>query len=101
MQTVASVTLKSNLQEINAQPKLFPRQLFESIQNPPQDFSLDLFLLYFAKKSGYRIHTIPVDFKARLAGESKGGSGSSLKTRLKLIHRTWKYIHTLKKSARS
>ena len=56
----------------------------------PHDFSLDLFLLYQAKKYGYGIKEIPVYFKKRLHGEAKGGG--SWQTRSLLIKRTLRYI---------
>jgi len=84
------------LSEINAQPKLFPRQFYDSLEAPPHDFSLDLYLLYQAKKNGLRIVPLPVYFKERKFGEAKGGSGSSWKTRLKLIKRSYAYIFELR-----
>lgn len=95
MQILASLVLKTYIDDINAQPKLFAREFYESWKkNAPNDFSLDLFVLYQAKKRG-KILTIPVYFKKRIHGEAKGGG--SLKTRLKLIKRTFKYIFELKK----
>ena len=95
MQIWASFILKVPLSEINAQPKLFPRTLYEEMKNPPADFSLDLYLLYFARKKGYRFYEIPVSFNRRLHGEAKGGGGS-FKTRLQLIVRTFNYISQLR-----
>lgn len=96
MQTLASLTLGAPLSEINAQPKLFPRALYEAMKHPPHDFSLDLYLLYAARRLGYKIVTLDVDFKNRLYGEAKGGGGSDFKTRWKLLKRTWQYIFELK-----
>lgn len=95
MQVLASLLLKVRLSDINAQPKLFPRKLWIELQDPPTDFSLDLYLLYQARKKGYKILTFPVDFKQRIHGEAKGGSGSSLATRLRLIRRTLCYLFEL------
>lgn len=94
MQLVAALALQSWLSDINAQPKLFSRSFFEKwVRNhAPLDFSLDLYLLYQAKKHG-RITTIPVYFNDRLYGEAKGGG--SFKTRIKLIRRTFTYIFKL------
>ena len=96
MQLLASLCLGTYLSEINAQPKLFSRNFFNDMKDPPDDFSLDLYTLYLAKKKGYNFITIPVDFKNRLYGEAKGGSGSDFKTKWKLIKRTFKYIFELK-----
>ena len=103
MQLVSWALLGTYLKDINAQPKLFSRAFYESIlkKDAPSDFSLDLFLLYQAKKNNYAIHEIPVLFKKRQFGEAKGGSGSSLKTKLNLIKRTLAYIIKLSKHNKS
>jgi glycosyltransferase involved in cell wall biosynthesis len=94
MQIIASILLKTWLTDINAQPKLFSHDFYikHIKDNAPLDFSLDLYLLFQAKKYG-KIKTINVDFKKRIHGEAKGGG--SLKTRIKLITRTFCYIFTL------
>lgn len=99
MQIAAFMFLNVYLDDINAQPKAFTRDFYEKyIKNgAPYDFSLDLFLLYMAKLSGYEIISIPVFFNKRLYGQAKGGG--SMKTRIKLIRRTFKYIHELSKKS--
>jgi len=95
MATIASIQLRSWMQEINAQPKMFSRVFYENVKkDAPWDFSLDLYWMYSAKKMG-TIATFPVQFIPRTAGEAKGGSGSSLKTKWKIIKRTFKYINQL------
>lgn len=98
MQIIASLALKTYLDDINAQPKIFSRNFYENyIKNKaPHDFSLDLFLLYMAKKNGLKIKEIEVNFAKRIHGEAKGGG--SWKTRIKLIKRTFKYIFELANS---
>jgi len=96
MQITASLALNCRVSEINAQPKLFPREFAGSWDNPPHDFSLDLYVLFMARKQGYRIVSIPVDFSVRRRGEAKGGSGSSWPVRLKLIRRSFCYIFELR-----
>lgn len=98
MQLLASLALGTWLEEINAQPKLFDRPFYEALKNPPNDFSLDLYVLYTAKRLGYKVVSIPVHFGERRYGEAKGGGGSSLATRLALIRRTARYILELKRS---
>ena len=44
--------LHMKLYDINAQPNLFPRTFYESWENPPYDFSLDLYALYMAQIKG-------------------------------------------------
>ncbi len=98
MGLLASIVLGSRLTEINAQPKLFSKSFFDTYKNDaPNDFSLDLYLLYKAKKHG-QIIDFPVYFSKRVAGEAKGGSGSSFKVKWKLIKRSFSYIFELKRS---
>jgi glycosyltransferase involved in cell wall biosynthesis len=94
MSVIASFVLGKILYDINAQPKLFSRSFFEMMQSPPVDFSLDLYALYLAKKSGYKIHTIPVSFGERMHGESKWAF--SFKSRYKTTLRTIRYIFALR-----
>jgi len=101
MGLLSSLALGTRLTEINAQPKLFSRSFFQQVDAAaPHDFSLDLYLLYHAKKSG-NIMDFPVFFAPRVAGEAKGGSGSSWKTRRKLIKRILRYIFELRRSVKS
>ena len=95
MGILASFVLGVRLTEINAQPKLFSKKFFELChQNAPNDFSLDLYFLYQAKKTG-KVLDFPVYFSKRVAGEAKGGSGSSFKVKWKLIKRSFAYIFEL------
>jgi len=97
MGLLASLALGERLTEINAQPKLFSKVLFNKIEkDAPLDFSLDLYLIYQAKKRG-KIIEFPVFFEKRIAGESKGGSGSSIKVKWKLIKRSFNYIFELRR----
>lgn len=98
MALLASLALGVRMTEINAQPKLFGAAFFKQVeQEAPHDFSLDLYLLYMARKKG-RILDFPVDFSPRVAGESKGGSGSTWKVKWKLIKRSFTYIFELRRS---
>ena len=88
MQVYCSLKLKSVLNDINAQPKLFSREFYKNnFKYAPLDFSLDLFLLINAKK----IKTVDVFFHKRKFGEAKGG-GTFL-GKWKLIKRTISYIN--------
>ncbi len=62
--------LMTPLWDINAQPNLFSRAFFESLENPPEDFSLDLFFYVMAKRSGLVVHRFPVLFGERVHGQS-------------------------------
>jgi polyisoprenyl-phosphate glycosyltransferase len=101
MGVLSSLALGTRLTEINAQPKLFSKTFFDSIEkDAPHDFSLDLFFLYHAKKKG-QIIDFPVYFAKRVAGEAKGGSGSSWKVRIKLMKRIFKYIFELRNKVKA
>jgi len=82
--------------DINAQPKIFHRSFLEEFENPPLDFSLDLYLIYFFKSKKIDVNSFPVLFNKRKYGEAKGGG--TFKGKYNLIIRTLKYIHKLKKN---
>lgn len=89
------LTLGQWLSDINAQPKIFHNSFFKKLDNPPNDFSLDLYLLYYFKSKGIKVETYPVFFNKRRYGEAKGGG--SLIGKYKLIKRTFSYINKLSK----
>ena len=96
MGAYSSILLNKWMYDINAQPKIFHRSFLEEFENPPLDFSLDLYLIYFFKLRNIKVKTFPVIFKNREYGEAKGGG--TIKGKIKLIIRTLKYIHKLKKN---
>ncbi|KTR03512.1 hypothetical protein NS365_18105 [Aureimonas ureilytica] len=98
MQLVASAALRTNLEDVNAQPKLFSRAFYGRYlaSGAPDDFSLDLYMLYWARAEDYRILDVPVVFANRIHGEAKGGG--SWRTRIKLIRRTFAYIFELRRT---
>ena len=82
------------LPEINAQPNIFHKSLFEKLPNPPNDFSFDLFYYSLAKKYKYSFLTIEVNFPERIYGKSKWNLGLIQKVRF--IKRTIKFSLKLK-----
>lgn len=92
----SSILLKTWLFDINAQPKIFHCSFLDKFENPPLDFSLDLFILYFFKSNKLKVNTFPVLFKKREFGEAKGGG--TFKGKMKLIKRTLIYIHKLSRN---
>ena len=94
MGVFSSLLMGVNLTDINAQPKMFHRSFLGKMTNVPDDFSLDLYLLYQAKVNGFEILEYPVHFGKRLHGEAKGGG--TLRGKWKLIKRTWSYMNELK-----
>ncbi len=94
MSVFETIYLRCFLYEINAQPTIFPRSFFTNWSNPPFDFSLDLYALYLAKKSGYKVYRLPVQFPQRKHGTSSWNTGLSAKW--KFIKRTLLFSYSLK-----
>lgn len=83
------------LYDINAQPNIFHRSFFECWENPPYDFSLDLYAFYLAKKQGILVIRFPVLFPKRIYGESHWNK--NLYSKWKFIKRTVLFSVKLKK----
>ncbi len=83
------------LWDINAQPNIFSRELFDNWQKPPFDFALDLFALYEAKRQNYKIIRFPVIFPERIYGVSHWNTG--MQAKWKFIKRTIEFSFKLKK----
>ena len=90
-----SILLKKLLWDINAQPTFFPRSFFDNWDSPPNDFSLDLFAYYRAKKSNLRVIRFPVFFGKRLHGHSHWNI--NFRSKWKFIKRTIQFSLTLRK----
>lgn len=90
-----SILLKKLLWDINAQPTFFPRNFFEEWKSAPNDFSLDLFAYYQAKKNNLKIIRFPVFFGKRLHGESHWNI--SCRSKWNFIKRTIQFSLTLRK----
>ena len=82
--------------EINAQPTIFRKDLLNSWDRFPSDFSLDLFVFVSAKRSKFRIGRILVPFYPRKFGDSSWNHG--FKSRMKFIIRTLRYSIKLRVS---
>jgi hypothetical protein len=97
MSVFESVLLKKPMWDINAQPTLFPRRLFEQWKNAPHDFALDLFAYYHAKRAGLELKRFAVHFAARAHGVSHWDVNWQAK--LGFIRRTidfsWRLRHEL------
>lgn len=88
--------LRKKLYDINAQPNVFPKVFFDSWENPPHDFALDLYALYMARRRKLKVVRFPVLFPERIYGESKWNTG--LKAKWKFIKRTVEFSVNLKKN---
>lgn len=96
MSVFESIYLGTNLWDINAQPNIFHSSYFNSVkEHCPKDFSLDLYLLYTAKKKGLTVIRFDVLFPERLHGVSTWNTGLSAKW--KFIKRTIDFSTKLKK----
>jgi len=82
-----TILLGSWLWEINAQPKLFHRSFLKIADNPPDDWALDLYFYYMAKRNKFDIKTIDVKFPERKYGKSHWNTGG-MKPKLKMVKRT-------------
>lgn len=90
MQILATLLLRTRLTEINAQPKMFHRDLLSCLPNPPIDLNFDLYMLYAAKKCGWRLVNFPVAFPPRQHGHSSWAT--SWRSKARTIGRSVKYL---------
>ena len=68
---VSSFFLQKKLWEITAHPTFFSKNLFYKYKKYlPYDFSIDLYLFYFAKKDHYNVKRIKFDYNERKLGVS-------------------------------
>jgi len=81
--------------DINAQPTMFTRRFFESWEEPPFDFSLDLYAYFQAHEHGLKICRFPVKFGERAHGVSHWNINFSAKW--KFIRRTLGFSLQLRK----
>ena len=95
MSLITLMLFKHFLSDINAQPKIFKKELKEKLANSPKDFSFDLYFLLIAKKENLTIYEFPIIWHKRYAGEAKGGG--SFKLKIKLTLRTLNFMYKLKK----
>lgn len=95
MSLFETIYLRTRLYDINAQPNIFSRQFYDSWDNPPHDFSLDLYAYYKAKKAKLNIKRFDVLFPERIHGESNWNT--SISAKWKFIKRTIDFSTELKK----
>lgn len=91
-----TIVFGTKFQDINAQPTIFSRALLDEVGHGPNDFSLDLFTYFVAKRMRYEELRFHVTFGPRFSGVSKWNT--SAKARLKFIWRTITYSLALKRS---
>lgn len=94
MSIFETLLLRQRLWDINAQPTVFTRAFYQSWSNPPDDFSLDLYAYYQARRAGLEVKRIPVVFGERAHGVSHWNVNWAAKR--KFIRRTLDYSLQLK-----
>ncbi|MGG7147373.1 glycosyltransferase family 2 protein [Clostridium butyricum] len=95
MSLFETLYLGKKLYDINAQPNIFSKEFFETWQEPPNDFSLDLYALYLARAKKLNIIRFDVLFPKRIHGSSSWNTG--LSSKWKFIKRTVQFSTKLKK----
>lgn len=95
MSVFETLLLKTGLWDINAQPTMFTRSSFEQWENPPDDFSLDLYAYFMAKHRNAKVFRIRVLFGERAHGVSHWNVDWASKK--KFIKRTVDFSLELKK----
>ena len=69
MTLVMSIIFSSHLFDINAQPVVFNKSLLNKCDLFPNNFTIDIYLYYLAKKNKFSIHRFKVNFPKRLYGQ--------------------------------
>lgn len=95
MSVFETIYMGKHLWDINAQPNIFHRDFFESQEDMPMDFSLDLYFSYKAQLRKMKVVRFDVVFPPRVHGESSWNTG--LASKWKFIKRTLKFSLKLKK----
>lgn len=95
MSIFETILLRKYMFDINAQPTMFSRSFYEKWDNPPEDFSLDLYAYYLACYNNINIFRFPVTFGKRKYGLSHWNI--DIKSKIKFIKRTIDFSLELKK----
>lgn len=99
MSVFETVLLGKPMWDINAQPTMFSRAFFETWDEPPSDFSLDLYAYYQARVVGLPVHRFPVRFGERAHGVSHWNVNWAAKR--KFISRTVEFSLQLRRSLKA
>lgn len=99
MSAFETALLRKPMWDINAQPTMFSREFFETWDEPPRDFSLDLYVYYQARRQGLRVNRFPVRFGERAHGVSHWNINWAAKR--KFIKRTVDFSFQLRKSLKA
>jgi glycosyltransferase involved in cell wall biosynthesis len=99
MSVFETLLLARPMFDINAQPTMFSRKFLEKWKFPPEDFSLDLYAYFQARKCYLEVRRLPVRFGSRVYGTSHWNV--NWKSKWKFIRRTVKFSLHLKKGSES
>jgi glycosyltransferase involved in cell wall biosynthesis len=69
-EVLAGLILGAWVYDMNAQPKVFRREMLLKLTHPPKTFAFDLYVLNEARRNSIEIRTLPVDFLPRVHGVS-------------------------------
>jgi glycosyltransferase involved in cell wall biosynthesis len=97
MSVFETLLLGKPLWDINAQPTMFHRSFFSGWKEPPDDFALDLYAYFLARKQGLHVARFPVAFGKRAHGISHWNI--NWRAKIKFIKRTAQYSLRLKRKA--
>lgn len=98
MTVFESLLFRKKLDDINAQPTIFSRDLLDVVLGGPDDFALDLFAFAKAKELNAKVMRLPVRFGPRYKGQSSWNT--SLRSRARFIRRTIRFSFSLAKGKR-
>jgi glycosyltransferase involved in cell wall biosynthesis len=98
MSCFESLLLRQALWDINAQPTMFAKSFFLTWEDPPLDFSLDLYAYFQAHRNKLARLRFPVNFAKRAHGTSHWNVNFPAKW--KFIRRTISFSLNLRKSLR-
>lgn len=99
MSFVASFILKKWIHDIGAIPVLFNRDLLQHLTNIPDDFSIETYVYYIARKNNYMIVRKRVIMRNRKNGVSSWNNG--LKSRIALSKSLFSGIKKIKKQEKT
>jgi len=95
MSIFESLLFRHYLYDINAQPTVFHRTLYNQMIEMPDDFSIDLYSFVIAKQQKVKISRFKIDFEKRSYGKSSWNSGLDSVVRMSV--KTVKYSIALRK----
>jgi len=92
MSIFETILFQKILYDIHAQPVIFHKDFLLKWRNPPNDFLIDLYIYYLAKKNKFKIERFPVQFdkKSRIFGE--GNNDNFIKTIINSFKRIFSSI---------